>query len=206
MARSGLKRYRKKYRRNPSESTSSSSRPMLEEIGAFVGPGFVGFAATRFLTRIASQTIAKKKPSLGKHAGALASVGSFLAAWLLAHKWRAISRYQMPLIVGSGLAAAQSLLQLYVPKLGWMVADCSPELAAAKQSSQLGPNAADLEPVDEDPSLYVYNDSFDAGRMSSTSSGGNAASSNEDSDLTDLDLGEEVGNTQNLGIFSAGAN
>lgn len=209
MARSRLsKRYKRRYRRNPGEGSSARPNPPLfTDLAEFIGPGFAGFAATRFLTRLAATQIAKRAPKMGKHAGAAASVGSFLAAWFLANRVKWLAKYQMPLVVGSGLAAIQSLLQLYVPKLGWMVADASPQIAAEARSAQLGPHPDDLEPIDDDPNEYVYNDSYDAGRVNQTQhradQAASAASSAPpaDDDLSDLDL-EEMGQTQNMGIFN----
>jgi len=207
------RRYRKRFRRNPDEGGggSSSGPPFLGEIGEFVLPGFAGFAATRFATRTAQTQIATRWPdsSWGKHAGAVASLGSFLAAWLLAHKWKWLAKYQTPLVVGSAIAALQSLIQLYVPRLGWMIADASPELDTTVQQLQAGGTQAALSaqlppgmtPVNDDPNLYVYNDAYDAGRYSQPASGNQsqqAASpsptSSVDDDMEDLAI--------NSGIFA----
>lgn len=209
MARSRLhKRYKRRHRRNPDGGGSyRSNPPLFTDLAEFIGPGFVGFAGTRLLTYVTATQIAKRAPKLGKHAGAAASVGAFLAAWLLAHKWKWLSKWHTPLVVGSGIAAIQSLLQLYVPKLGWTLGDPTPEINATARMAQLGPDPATLEPIDDDPNDYVYNDSYDAGRMSSTqhradqaaAAGGGAPA--PDDDLSDLDL-EELGQTQNMGIFN----
>src|SRR5262245_51488797 len=82
---------RHRYQHNP---------PLLTDILEFVGPGFGSFAATRFLTRLATSQIAQRKPSWGKHAGALASAGSFFAAWFLGHKVRWLERWHTPIVVG----------------------------------------------------------------------------------------------------------
>ena len=169
-----VRRYKKK-RRNPDEGGGggSSNPTALAEIGEYVLPGFAGFAASRFLTRVAAVQIAKRKPSWGKHAGAVAAVGAFLSAWLLAHRVKQLRKYHFPLVIGSAIAAAQSLVQLYFPSLGWMVADASTELDAGQQIQQLSaggqqaaaPLPAGLTPVQDDPADYVYNDTFNAGRM-----------------------------------------
>jgi hypothetical protein len=208
MARSRLsKRYKRRYRRNPGEGQARSNPPLFTDVAEFIGPGFLAFAGTRLLTHVAATQIAKRAPKLGKHAGAAASVGAFLAAWFLANRVKLLAKYQMPLIVGSGIAALQSLLQLYVPKLGWAVSDASPQIAATARRSALGPNPDELQPIDDDPNDYVYNDSYDPGRMDSAQrtadrSAAAGASSAPDDDLSDLDL-EEMGQSQNLGIFTA---
>lgn len=175
------RRLHKRYRKNPDDSPSSSpgqGPPVASEVAEYIIPGFGGFAATRLLTRIAATQVANLKPDMGKHAGAAASLAAFFAAWFLAHRVKWLAKYQEPLVIGAGLAAVQSLLQLYFPKLGWIVSDASPEIAsastAAASSAQpllTAPNGAqfraqDVRPVNFDPSEFTYDDSFDAGRMS----------------------------------------
>lgn len=161
MARSRLhKRYVKNpYRPNP---------PLVTDILEQAIPGFASFAGTRFVTRVVATQVAKRAPSWGKHAGAVASVSSFLAAWFLAHRWKFTAKYHTPIVVGSFLATLQSLIQLYIPALGWMIADATPELLVAgdqqlvaqdRQLAQLR-----MQPTDEDPNAFVYNDEYDAGR------------------------------------------
>jgi hypothetical protein len=169
------RRLHTRYKRNPSSSAPRHNPPLLAEVGAFILPGFAGFAATRFLTRIAATQVAKVKPNMGKHAGVLTSTAAFLAAWFLAHRIKWIAQYQQPIVVGAGLAAIQSILQLYFPTLGWIVSDATPELAAPTlaETSQMvtAPNGqqyrmSDLTDLDDDPNEFTYNDSYDAGRMS----------------------------------------
>jgi hypothetical protein len=167
MARSRL---HKRYTKNPcGGGVLKSNPPLFTELLEFVGPGFAAFAATRFGTRIATTQVAKLKPNMGKHAGAGISVAAFLAAWFLGHKVKFLEKYHTPITVGAAIAALQSLIQLYIPKLGWMVADASPELdaaaiaAATPQLAAVNPN---LQQIDDDPNEYTYNDSYDAGRYS----------------------------------------
>jgi hypothetical protein len=198
------RRLHHRYRRNPSSSSAPTRNPpLLSEIGEYILPGFGGFAATRFLTRIAATQVAKYRPNLGKHAGVLTSVGSFFAAWFLAHRVRWIAKYQQPIVVGAGLAAIQSILQLYLPKIGWMVSDATPaELSEGSGSTQqlvTAPNGQrfrmeDLQPIDEDPNEFTYDDSFDAGRMSREHNVPRAGSAEDD--LDDLE-----GVPQAAGIF-----
>lgn len=193
------RRYRKKKKRSEA-SKPRPNPPLIQELAEFIGPGFAAFAATRFGTRIAAQTIAKKKPTWGKHAGAIASVGSFVAAWLLAHRLKWLEKYHTPIAVGAGIAALQSLIQLYVPKLGWMVADASPELAqvsAPIAASVPLPNG--LEPVDEDPELYTYDERYDAGVRAATTSTPAGPAVLPDDELLDIDLDE----SESVGAFGA---
>jgi hypothetical protein len=215
MARSRLHR---RYVKNPG---LKHNPPLVTDILEFVVPGFGGFAGTRFLTRIATTQVAQRAPSWAKHAGAIASVGSFFAAWLLAHKWEWLKKYHTPIVVGSAIAALQSLIQIYIPILGWMVSDATPELATSatqgnltaqdKQLAQL-----QLQPTDEDPNEFQYNDAYDAGRYSgpqgrvsmktgamppATGPGGPAPQPTQGDDASDLAIDEALGHA-NLGVFA----
>lgn len=163
------RRYKKKHKKNPGSSSPKNNPTTLADIGEFVGPGFAAFAATRFGTRVIATQVGKHKPALGKHAGAVASVGAFFAAWLLAHRVKWLHKYHTPIVVGAAIAALQSLIQLYIPRLGWMVADATPEIVAAKTESQVP--LEDFESTGEDPEDYTYNDSYDPGRYGTETAG-----------------------------------
>jgi hypothetical protein len=156
--------------------------PIDVDLVEYILPGFAAFAATRLATRIAAVQIGKRYPKVGKHAGAVASLGAFGAAWFGAHRVSSLEKYHHPIVVGAGLAALQSLIQIYVPALGWAVSDASPELAsssaAAKGSKQVAVSPAQVEQVSErdlppgfseieqigaTPSWATYNQAFDPG-------------------------------------------
>ena len=206
MRRSRLKRRYSKAKRNPAPPRYTPNPPLLTEIAEWVGPGFGGFAASRFVTRVASTQIAKRAPSWGKHAGAVGAVATFLLAWQLANRVKWLEKYHTPLVVGSAIAAIQSLIQLYLPSLGWIVSDASPELAAAGQSLAVAsaPNP-NLLATNSDPNEFTYDDQFDAGRyghqtpspvQAGTGPGGPAPS-----DLSDLAIEDAIG-AANLGVFA----
>ncbi len=212
MARSKLHR---RYARNPGDTHNP---PLFTDLVQFVAPGFAGFAATRFATYVASTQIAKRAPKWAKHAGAASSVGSFLGAWFLAHKVKWLEKYHTPLVVGSAIAMLQSLIQLYVPRLGWMISDASPEIttgAAAGALTAQQPPMQQLRPTDYDPNEFTYNDEFDQGRYaptgvspkasSATSGPGGPAPQDADDDdlpdLADLTMDDAIG-TANLGVFA----
>lgn len=192
------RRLGKRYKRNP-ETTASS--PLMMEMVEFIGPGFVAFAAARLLTRITATQINQRKPDWGKHAGALAAVAAFAAAWFGAHRVKWLEKYQTPIVVGSAIAGLQSLVQLYIPRLGWMVADASPELtegSGAVDQIAASNSTSRLEILNEDPDDYTYNDSFDPGvttqaKTTATKTDddviGDLKVSIEDDDISNLDLG-----------------
>lgn len=216
MARSRL------HRRYVKNSGLKHNPPLFTDLVEFVVPGFGAFAATRFATRVAMTQVAQRAPSWGKHAGAVVSVGSFLAAWFLAHKWKWLANWHTPIVVGSAIAAGQSLLQIYAPNvLGWIVSDATPELAAsAAQSAISAPDQQlaqmQLQPTNEDPNEFMYNDAYDAGRYSGTHgpssmkvgaavppppASGQAQPSAQGDDASDLAIDDAMGSA-NLGVFA----
>lgn len=200
MARTLNRRHRQRRRSREGGGEPRRNPPLFTDLVEYIGPGFAGFAATRLLTRIATQQVAKRKLSLGKHAGVGISVGAFLAAWFLGNRVKFLSRWHTPIVVGAAIAAGQSILQLYFPKLGWMVSDATqPELdAAALQADQL-PHP-DLQVIDDDPNEYTYNDSFDAGRMSKIAPAQEHMQGKND--MSDLAIEDAVGQSGNLGVFN----
>jgi hypothetical protein len=199
-------RLHRRYRSRRSSSGESPSPrrnpPLLVDLAEFIGPGFAAFAATRFGTRIATQMIAKHRPSWGKHAGALASIASFVAAWQLAHRVKMLEKYATPVAVGAGIAAAQSLIQLYIPQLGWMVSDASPTVAPAVAAAPAPVQLpAGLEPVDEDPAIYVDADAYDAAGIHAPDMGMPQASV-PDEMIEEIDLEGQAADMQGVGIFA----
>jgi len=206
MARSRLhKRYGSQPRHNP---------PLLTDLAEFALPGFAGFAGSRFLTRVAATQVEQRFPTWGKHAGAVASVGAFLASWFLAHKWKWLEKYHTPIVVGSAIATLQSLIQLYLPSMGWMVSDATPELASAAASqldaSQMPAPHLNLQPMNVDPNEYTYDDRYDAGRFSpvhhphasgAQADAGTSTPTDQSMSEDDLAINDAIGQSANLGVF-----
>lgn len=108
---------------SPMRSNPRPNPPLGEDLVEHVVPGFAGYGGTRLLARIIYGVIIKRKPSLAKHAAAGAAVASAAAVWFLAHRWKKIERYHTPIVVGSAIAAIQTLVQTYLGKYGWIVSD-----------------------------------------------------------------------------------
>lgn len=181
MAQSKLvKRYgkRKRAKRNPSSVSSSLRRnPIVSDLVALaeqVVPGVAGFAAGRLATRAAQAAVAKRWPKYANHAGAAASIGTVLLAYVGAHRVKALEAYAPSIVVGSAIAAAQSIIQIYLPKLGWIVSDASPDITALAPGDNrvittdvngnqavMGPG--DFDVADDDSHWYDYNDARDPG-------------------------------------------
>ena len=147
--------------------------PITTDVVYFLLPGFAAFAASRVATRTAAVQIAKRYPKAAKHAGAIAAIGAFAAAWWGAHKVKYLEKYHDAIVVGSGLAALQSLVQLYIPKLNNLIGQPCPEpvkllpspVAARQITAPPAPTAtvpAGFKPTTANE-WYTYNDAYDAG-------------------------------------------
>lgn len=196
----------RRYKRNPEMRPNP---PLFTDLVEFVVPGFAGFAVSRFATRIATTQVEKFKPSLGKHAGAIASVGAFLAAWFLAHRVKLLAKHHTPIVVGSAIAAIQSLIQLYLPQIGWMVADAMPELHHGSRghvdpttSPPIMAAAAKLglQPTGEDPNEFTFNEQFDPGRMDAQQVAADVHAAKDDP--IDHLMADAIGGADNLGVFN----
>lgn len=163
------RRYRKRKKKNP--SSPRSNPPLASDMLEVALPAGGGFVATRLLTKLAVMLIAKKWPSKSKHAGAVAAVTAALSAWYLGHKLKFLAKYHTPITAGAVIAAGVNLLQIYVPKIGWLFGDPTEATAGGTSTQKLvAANAAaaalpsGMEEIDDDPAFYTYNDAYDAGR------------------------------------------
>lgn len=147
------KRRARRRRRNPEggeiiASASKANPPLFRDLMEFALPGFGGYAATRFLHRIAYVQLSKRWPRAGKHLAVGSSVGAFLASWFLVHRIKRLEKYHTPATVGAFIAAAQTIVQTYIPKFGWMVSDIQAQELAAAPAAALPPSA-DLDDDDD---------------------------------------------------------
>lgn len=167
---SKLARFRSRHgepKRNP---------PLMTDVAAYIVPGIAAFALDRFVTRVAAAQIAKRWPKYAKHAGAIAAIGTFAGAYFGAHRVKYLEKYHHPIVIGTGLAALQSLAQIYFPKLNALIGDPCPPPAAQQQPPLLAarqaassatatgalPTPAGFRPTTA-ADWYTYNDSYDAG-------------------------------------------
>ncbi len=164
-------RAKRKRRSEPARAPSYRRNPAVDwtETAKQLGYGAAGFAVSRFATRVAAVQVAKWKPDLAKHAGVGAGILSFLAALFLAKRTKYTDRYANEITLGTGIALAQTLIQTYLPQLGWMVSDASADqvaAAAATQAKLAAPQSTGLLPDDEDDDVWGgYNDAYDHGRF-----------------------------------------
>ena len=159
---SRLARKYKKHKRSSGVPRKNPSAGMLAELGNEILPALAGFAGSRLVTRMLTIAINKKWPKAAKHAGAVSAIATFAAAWWGAHKVKFLEKYADSITVGAGIGAAATLLQTYVPKLGWVMSEVATTELAPPAPTPTG------EYADSDDSWGVYNDAFDGGRYSSS--------------------------------------
>jgi len=163
MSKIAVRSKKRRAKRNPS-SGPKSNPPLFTDLMQSVLPGLGGFAATRFGTRVAMAQVAKRWPKASKHAGAAVSLGMFLAAWFAGHKVKMLAKYHAQITVGAAIGAGVNLVQIYLPKIGWLFGDpTQPALGAS--NPVLARRSAlpdDLEEFTDDPKLYTYNSEYDA--------------------------------------------
>lgn len=170
--------HRHTYRPNPAAIFAGVD---WVETGKLVGVAFGGFAAGRLATRIVAVQVAKRKPTWAKHAGVAANALTFAAALFAARRWSKTKPYEMPLVLGTGLSLLQTVLQTYFPKLGWMVAETTPEqIAEASGQGQQLPGAQttgylpdDDGDVGDGGDWSDFNDAYDQGRFARSAQPGN---------------------------------
>jgi hypothetical protein len=141
-ARSASRRVAKK---NPSRPRSSlvSNPPALQDLTELVLPSLAGYGATRFVARILYSRLIKRWPKFAKHGAVLSSIATAAAAWFLVHRFKRLAKYHTPVVIGSSIAAAQAVLQSYLPKFGWIVSDFQDTNALLKAPVQADPDELD---------------------------------------------------------------
>ena len=127
------------FRKNNRIVEAKENPPPLQDIAEFVVPGFVGYAGTRFVSRIVHNIIANRMPRFAKHAGVLSTFATAGAAWLAVHRIQRIKEYHTPVVVGSSIAALQAVVQTYLPKYGWIVSDIEPRVSTLPPSTSALP-------------------------------------------------------------------
>lgn len=102
-------------------ATRRSNPPITTDLVQSIVPAVGSYAATRLTGRIMRNFVGGRFPTWQKHFGPLGNVLAFIASWVLSHKWRRLERYHTPIVVGSGIALVQSLVQTYLPGLAHLI-------------------------------------------------------------------------------------
>lgn len=142
MAKRGLAKF--KRRRKPRRNPAPRKDGIVVDATEVLAPALASYLATKFVSRVAFTIVSKRWPSLGKHAGALASAATFGGVYYGANKINALRKYEDPIVVGSAIAAGANIARTYLPKrFAWIAADYKPEdLATAPQPDQLPDGSA----------------------------------------------------------------
>ncbi len=131
--KSSLARYTKKVATRKRKNASLVGNPgIAADLASRIVPGIAAYAATRVGGRIAYGLAGKRYPKFAKHAGPLGTLVTAGALWIGAHNVKALTPYHDAIIVGASIAAAQTVLQTYIPQYGWIMNDW--HLEAAQQA------------------------------------------------------------------------
>lgn len=155
MAKSKLARYRSKRPKKKNPITESAA----VDFGMQVGAGFAGYTATRFAMRMMYSQAVKRWPQLAQHLGVLTSAVTATGVYFGTRYWDRAEEYNQSATIGAGIAVLQSIIQTYVPKLGWIVSDMDP--------SQYAPKALPEANLD-DLSAFGIDDSIETPQIASS--------------------------------------
>jgi hypothetical protein len=100
-----------------------------EDVGVLynLGAGFGGYAVVRLFARMIYSQAIKRVPKLASHVHFAAGVLGATGVYFGSKYWKRMSEYHEGALIGAGIALLQTGVQTYVPKLGWIVSDISPE-------------------------------------------------------------------------------
>lgn len=127
---------KRRYRRNEGESAPAVIKTSeLTELAYTVGAGLGGYAATRFVARVAYTQAVKRGMKAAKHIGAGASAVAAVAAFFTSRHWDKLEEHHEAITIGAGIGAAQTVLQTYLPQYAWIVSDVKPEDAVVSESA-----------------------------------------------------------------------
>lgn len=129
-AKSAAISYKRRVKRTAPASPVTKNPPLAQDLTHQILPGFAAYATTRFTARVVATAVANRWPKAAKHAGPAAALASAAAAYFGAHRVERLVPYHDAIVVGSAIAAAQTIVRTYVAKYGWMIADYQPELEA----------------------------------------------------------------------------
>jgi len=170
MAKSKLAR-RYKRRKNIAREATQGSKDLAISVGA----GFAGYAATRFISRMAYSQVIKRFPGGADYAALIASAIGAAGTFFGTKYWSKVEDYHEAASVGAGIALLQTGVQTFLPKFSWIVSDVAPEQYVQKKTeSKAGgvtlesiPGVFDTTDVPElaAPSPEPTGGIFDLGRM-----------------------------------------
>lgn len=156
----------------------------LAGFAQMVLPAFAGYAATRFISRIAYvQLSARTKHA--NHLSVLASAATTFASHLASQHVDALEQYGPPATFGSAIATLQAVIQTYLPKFGWIVSDYLPPPGMRVLRDHRRRRRAAAEEIDDG----AGEDEFESEFAAAAPAGAGAAASTAD----DFEDGDDLG-------------
>jgi hypothetical protein len=114
---------KRKKRAKAATSNPGAIGSIVDDVTTVILPGVAAYALGRLSGRIAYRLARKRSLKLARHAGALVPSATALIAYVATAKVDKAQDYQMPVMVGTGIAAAQSFAQAYFPQWSWILND-----------------------------------------------------------------------------------
>jgi len=134
MAKSKLAKFRSKRK---AKARANPEAKAALETATSIGAGFAGYAATRMLSRMAYSQAIRRYPGAAPHMHVMASAFGAAGVYFGSKYWDKLDEYHEAASIGAGIALIQTAFQTYAPKLGWIVADVSPDQYVAKKKKSL---------------------------------------------------------------------
>lgn len=186
--------------KNPSGSSSKDGffSSVWAEFMTMALPGIAAYAGGKGAGWIAYRLARKRSQKLARHAGPLASVLFAVGASYATKKSERLEKYDLPIIIGSWVAAAESVLITYLPQYAWIMGDYQilDALPAAKANG-----AQVLNENEAVAALKGYGAAY-AEAFGPEPSSSQIPSSGDDDDFADIPGLGDAG--LNVGIFSGG--
>jgi hypothetical protein len=162
-AKSIAKRSRKRQaKRNGAELAGDKA---IGDVTSKLLPGVGAYAATRVAGRIAYNLTKKRSPAMARHAGPLGSMAVAASTWFFADKFKVTKEYSEAMVIGSAIAAAQSVLQMYIPQWAWVMDDYHME---AINGAKTPTNAPEISEKGDGSLSGFFDDVGGTGELSSS--------------------------------------
>lgn len=160
--KSKLAKYKAKRK---AKAKSNPEKKQVMEFGANVGAGFAGYAATRFISRVAYSQALKRFPKASSHVHVAASALGAAGVYFGSKHWEKVDEYHEAAAIGAGIALLQTTMQTYLPKFGWLVSDVSEDQYTRKKKVKRTLPEANLDtllPPEEPDALPEASDNLGA--------------------------------------------
>ena len=145
---------RKRARRNP--DSGSSVAIMMVDLASQAVPVVVTFAGSHVLAHVVGDRLLGGR-SWSKHLKVLTALTAVAGAYF-AGRTKPLEKYQTGMVIGTTLAALQTILQAYLPQFSWILggspafAFAPPKLALPQQQKPRAPGDDEDEDYGDQPS------------------------------------------------------